>query len=185
MTMPRLAALALCSAFALGLGTTRTNSIDTALFVDSGEGVRALEFDRTINAPPELVWTQLTTEAGVKRWMGVDSTVNLAIGGAYELYFNEGRGRGNKGTEGTQVLSYAPGRILSLSWNVPTNLGQVRGLRSWVTFLIEPSPQGSTVRVVHAGFGDTPGWDKAYDYYETGWPTVLGMLKRSLEGVAD
>ena len=185
MTKPRLAALAVCSAFALGLGTTRTESIDTALFVASGNNVRALEFDRIINTPPELVWNQIATEAGVKRWLEVDATINLAIGGAYELYFDEGRGRGNKGTEGTQILSYAPGRMLSLSWNVPTNLVQVRGQRSWVTFLIEPSPQGSRVTVVHAGFGDTPGWDKAYDYYETGWPSVLGMLKRSLESVSD
>ncbi len=185
MHTARLAALAVCSAFALGLGTARTESIDTALFVASGDGVRSLEFSRSINAPPELVWEQISTAAGVERWLEVDSSINLAIGGAYELYFDANRGRGNRGTEGTQVLSYAPGRMLSLSWNVPTSLGQVRGLRSWVTFLIEPSPQGSLVTVVHAGFGDTPGWDRAHAYYETGWPTVLGMLKRSLEGVAD
>lgn len=182
---PRLAALALCSAFALGLGTTRVESIDTALFVTSGSDVRALEFDRIINAPADVVWNQITTPEGVKRWMGVDANIRLAIGGPYELYFDEGRSRGNKGTEGSQVLSYAPGRMLSIAWNVPTNLGMVRGQRSWVTFLIEPSPQGSRVRVVHAGFGSTPGWDRAHDYYETGWPSVLGMLKRSLEGVAD
>ncbi|MEL6496973.1 MAG: SRPBCC domain-containing protein [Planctomycetota bacterium] len=185
MTKPRIAALAVCSAFALGLGTTRTESIDTALFATSGASARSLEFDRIINAPPELVWQQISTEAGVSRWLGVESSVNLAIGGAYELYFDENRSRGNRGTEGSQVLSYAPGRMLSIAWNVPTNLAQVRGQRSWVTFLVEPTPQGSRVRVVHAGFGDTPGWDKAYDFYETGWPTVLGMLKRSLEGVSD
>lgn len=185
MARTRLAALALCSAFALGLGTARTDSIDTALFVDSGDAPRSLEFDRLINAPPVAVWNQIATPEGVRRWMDVDSSINLAIGGAYELYFEEGRGRGNRGTEGTQILSYVPERMLSLSWNAPTGLNQVRGQRTWVTFLIEPTANGSRVQIVHAGFGDTPGWNKAYAFYESGWPTVLGMLKRSLEGVSD
>lgn len=189
MTKTRLVALAVCSVFALGsgsdLGSVRTESIDTALFVASGDDVRTLEFDRIINAPPAAVWAQISTPQGVKRWMDIEANINLAIGGAYELYFEQSRGRGNKGTEGTQVLSYVPEAMLSLSWNVPTSLGEVRGLRSWVTFLIEPSTQGSRVRIVHTGFGDTPGWDKAYDFYEQGWPTVLGMLKRSLDGGAD
>ncbi len=185
MTTTRIAAFALCTLFAFGMGTARTESIDTALFASSGDDVRRLEFDRIINAPPEVVWAQISTPEGVRRWLEVDSTIELAIGGAYEFYFDEGRGRGNKGTEGTQVLSYVPGRMLSLSWNVPTNLARVRGQRSWVTFLIEPVAQGSRVTVVHAGFANTPGWDRAHAYYETGWPGVLGMLKRSLENVSD
>ncbi|MEO1585434.1 MAG: SRPBCC domain-containing protein [Planctomycetota bacterium] len=180
-----IACTACCALLALGMGVTRVSSIDTSLFVDAGPDVRTIEADRIINAPPEVVFEQLTTEQGVKAWLGVDSHVQLAIGGAYELYFEPDRGRGFRGTEGSQVLSYAPGRMLSVSWNVPTSLAKVRGLRTWVTFIVEPVRTGSRVSVTHAGFGDTPGWTRASEHYRTGWPTVLATLKRSLEPTAD
>lgn len=166
---------------ALGVGAaTRTETIDTALFAAAGAEVRHITESTIIPAPPEVVFAQIATMDGVKRWLGVASSIELAVGGAYEWYFDDRAAIGHRGTEGSQVLAYAPGRMLAVSWNAPPALKRIRGQRSWVTFLVEPVQGGTRVTVVHAGFGDSPGWNEAYRYYENGWPAVLASLRRSL-----
>lgn len=178
--------MAVAPAFLLGLAPTdRGDTIDTGLFADAGIGVRTIEASRIVPAPPDAVFERITTTDGIRAWLGIESSVDLAIGGAYELFLEPGKPRGARGTEGSQILAYAPDRMLALAWNAPPALDAVRGARTWVSFLIEPVLGGSRVTVVHAGFGDTPGWDEALRYYETGWPTVLGRLARSLGEAAD
>jgi uncharacterized protein YndB with AHSA1/START domain len=183
--LPRTA-LAIAAASLLGFAPVAgRDTIDPGLFTGEGRGVRTLEASRVIPAPPDAVFDQITTADGIRAWLGVESSVDLAIGGAYELALEPGKPRGSRGTEGSQILAYAPDRMLAVAWNAPPSLGAIRGQRTWVSFLIEPAQGGSRVSIIHAGFGDTPGWEEAYRYYETGWPTVLGRLARSLGEAAD
>lgn len=179
-------ALAALAAMAIGLtSTARIESIDTALFVPAENRLRTIEASTVIAANPAAVFEQISTMDGIQRWLGLGSTIDLTIGGPYEWYFDPRAGFGNRGTEGSQVLGFAPGRMLCVSWNVPPVLKRVRGQRTWVTFLVEPVRGGTRFTVVHAGFGDSPGWDRAYDYYDQGWPQVVAMLRRSLTEPAD
>lgn len=181
-----LVCVSACALGAIGAGIAeRAETIDTSLFTDSGDELRTVEVSGIIQAPPDIVFEQIATMDGVKRWLGIESHIELAIGGAYEWIFDRNAGFGSRGTEGTQILGYVPDRMLCLSWNVPPELKRVRGQRSWVTFLIEPVRGGSRVTIVHTGFGDTPGWDSAYRYYDEGWPVVFSSLRRSLSAPSD
>lgn len=182
-----LTALAALAALALGFSsTTRVESIDTALFAHvPGDTPRTVEASTIIAAPPEAVFDQIATMDGVRRWLGIGSTIELSVGGAYEWYFDPRASFGSRGTEGSQVLGFAPGRMLCVAWNVPPTLKRVRGERTWVTFLVEPVRGGTRLTVIHAGFGDSPGWNEAFRYYENGWPQVVAQLRRSLTEPSD
>ncbi|MEM9166047.1 MAG: SRPBCC domain-containing protein [Planctomycetota bacterium] len=180
------AAAGLFAIGALGLGiASRTESIDTTLFNVYTSDTRTIEATVIVAAEPDAVFERLTTLDGLQRWLSIEAEIDLTVGGVYEWYFEPRATLGSRGTEGSQVLGFAPGRMLCVAWNAPPELRQVRGARTWVTFLLEPVRGGTRATVVHTGFGDTPGWDRAHRYYEAGWPNVMTRLRQSFGAAAD
>lgn len=44
------------------------------------------------------------------------------------------------------------------------------------------SAQLTRVTLHHTGWGDGGEWDKAFDYFRSAWPQVLGNLKKRFDG---
>jgi len=157
----------------------RTMPIDDQLFVASGSDVRTISVERLIDAPPAAVWEAWTTETGWKAAYGPDrpelnANIELAVGGRYEWLFD-----GTTGSNGCQVLSYLPPRMLSFTWNAPVAQAQSRSKRTWMVIEIEPEPGGrSRVRATQLGFGEGPHWDETRDYFEQGWAHVLDQMAK-------
>ena len=155
----------------------RTMPIDDQLFVASGSDVRTITVERLIDAPPQAVWDAWTTESGWKAAYGPDrpelnANIELAVGGMYEWLFD-----GTTGSNGCQVLSYLPPRMLSFTWNAPVAQAQSREKRTWMVIEIEPEANGtSRVRATQLGFGEGPHWDETRDYFAQGWAHVLDQM---------
>lgn len=156
-------------------------AVDAALFAASGADLRSFTKTATINGSPAAVFETLTTAEGLRRVMGIDSTVQLAVGGAYEWYFLPNEPYGRQGGEGCQVLAYVPGRVLAFSWNAPPTQPEQRAKRTWVVIELAASGGGATtvLTVTHLGFGEGAEWDKTMAYFDRAWPTVLEALARS------
>lgn len=158
--------------------------IDSSLFVASGPGVRGFELEETFAAPAADVFSAFSDGEAFKAAYGPErealvAAVDLAVGGRYEWLFD-----GKVGSNGCQVLSYAPGRMVSFTWNAPPQLEGLRDLRTWVVVQLDPTPGGTAVRLGHWGFGDGADWDEAETYFKEAWAYVLGTLKKNLEARA-
>jgi uncharacterized protein YndB with AHSA1/START domain len=155
-----------------------TRPIEDGLFVASGTGLRSFTKEAVIEAPVEEVWAAWATDAGWGRIYGppAASRIDLAVGGRYEWLFD-----GETGSNGCQVLSYVPNRMVSFSWNAPPSQPESREKRTWVVVECERLDQGGTrVRVTHLGFGQGPAWDETRDYLFNAWGRVLKRMQDSL-----
>ncbi|MEM8964137.1 MAG: SRPBCC domain-containing protein, partial [Acidobacteriota bacterium] len=157
-------------------------AIDHSQFVGSGPDVRTIELDVTIAASRDAVYRAWTDSDGFKAAYGPDNEalhadIALEIGGRYEWLFD-----GKIGSNGCQVLSYLPGRMLSFTWNAPPNQAANREKRTWVVVEFADGEDGHTaVTLTHLGFGEGEEWDTTRDYFQQAWRYVLDTMKKNLE----
>lgn len=157
--------------------------IDTSLFVARGPVKTDLHKEVVVNATPERVFEMWTTPAGLKEFLGIESNIDLRIGGPMELYFGPDNPKGERGSDGCQILSYLPGRMLCYSWNAPPSFPAERAKRTWVVIFFHEAPGGKTrVEFNHVGFGPTGegNWDAVRTYFDRAWGNVLKALAQKL-----
>ena len=135
---------------------------------------RVLRADLTIQAPVAEVWKAWTTDEGIATFFAPKGHVELAVDGTYDIWFNPAGKPGERGAEGMRILDVDPMKRFVFTWNAPPSIPAIRGKRTVVT--IELSAEGPAVtklRFTHAGWGDGADWDKAYDYFDAAWGTVV------------
>ena len=129
-----------------------------------------------IAAPPERVFTALTT-AEVAQWWGSPDTYrverwtgDLRPGGAWR---SEGVGAdGRRFTVSGEFLEIVPPRLVVQTWRYDWAGGGVTTLR----YQIDPIPGGSRLTVRHEGFGASEDAER----HASGWERVLGWLTAHL-----
>ncbi len=163
--------------------TARPGPHDIAadLFAAGGRDLRSFEKSAEIEASVADVFKAWADAAAWTSAFGPErpdlrANIDLAIGGRYEWLFD-----GALGSNGCQVLSYIPDRMISFSWNAPPTQPESRTKRTWVVVEFEPIESERTrVRLTHLGFGDGPGWDETHDYFQAAWGQVLGTIAEGL-----
>lgn len=154
-----------------------------ATLLSSPQGDGPVEVEAIVAAPPADVWRYWTTSEGWKSVMGVDTKIECAIGGPFELYFGSDAPPGERGSEGCKVLSYDEERMFSFSWNAPPKFKHARAERIWVVLTLEPADGGATrVRLTHNGWKEkiasqpehAAEWKEVRTYFTNAWPRVLG-----------
>jgi uncharacterized protein YndB with AHSA1/START domain len=140
---------------------------------------KILRKEITIPASLKQAWDAWTTTEGVKSFFSSEAKIELAIGGAYEIYFILENPYGLKGSEDCKVLSFLPMEMLSFEWNAPPEFGELRGQHTRVVLQFQELESGK-VKVIlsQLGWGRGEGWDKLYDYFNKAWAYVLNNLKK-------
>ena len=158
--------------------TDQARPIDASLFDARGRDLRSLDKQIEVAAPAAAAYALWADAAAWAKLIGGSSAANidLQIGGRYEWLFD-----GQVGSNGCQVLSYIPDRMISFSWNAPP--GQAaRERRAWVVVETEAlAPERTRIRLTHLGFGPGPDWDETYAYFDAAWDRVLEWMKAGLE----
>jgi uncharacterized protein YndB with AHSA1/START domain len=158
------------------------DTIDLTRFVARGPIADAVTKEAVIKASPAEVFKAWTTPEGIKSFLGVPSNVELRIGGPMELYFGPNEPAGLRGSEGCQILSYLPDRMLSFSWNAPPKLAAAREKRTWIVLTFTPAVKGNTiVKLVHTGLGEGGEWPQVQAYFDKAWGSVLGALVKHFD----
>ena len=137
---------------------------------------------KVVNGLVSEIWKKWTTHEGLKTFFGTDNKIELKPGGAFEIYFIEKNPYGLKGSEGCQIISFLPERMLSFTWNAPPQFPDIRNHehKTWVVMNFRIMPNTSTeVEINHLGWLDGEEWDKVYDYFDKAWDTVLDWLDKS------
>ena len=130
----------------------------------------------------DTAWWKWTTHEGLLTFFGEDNKIELAPGGAFEIYFNKDAPYGSRGSEGCKVLSYLPKQMLSFSWNAPPKFKEVResDYHTWVVAEFKNESENRTeVTITHLGWPEDSRWDPVYEYFDKAWDTVIGWLDKS------
>jgi uncharacterized protein YndB with AHSA1/START domain/uncharacterized protein YciI len=144
-----------------------------------GGGERVINKAVTIAAPVADVWGAWTTSEGMASFFAKASTIELRVGGRYELYIVPDAPAGSRGSEGCHILSYVPKEMLSFEWNAPPSIPSLRdaGVKTFVVLRFdELGARQTRVRLSHLGMGEGEAWDKYYAYFDRAWDVVLKLL---------
>lgn len=161
------------------------NAIELDRFVAAGRVPVEIRKQVTIAATPDRAFDLFTTGAGFKAFLGVDSNVDLRIGGPMELFFGANFPPGQRGSDGCQILAYDPGRMLAFSWNAPPKFPAEREKRTWVVLhFTGVEPDRTRVELHHMGFGPSGEghWDDVRAYFDRAWGSVLKALEMHAAG---
>lgn len=154
-------------------------AIDSTLFVG---GSRSFVKEKELACSAGEAYALFASETGVRRMFGINSRIEIAVGGPYEWYFLDGNPYGTKGGEGNQVLAFIPDRLLVFSWNAPPTQPESRAKRTWVVLeFADRGEGGCTARLTHLGFGEGEKWDETYAYFDAAWERVLTAAARAVE----
>ncbi len=117
-----------------------------------------VRFERHFPSPPADVWRALTEPAELAEWLS-DASVDLRVGGAIQVRFDDGTMNG-------VITDLEPERVLAYSWHE----GEDR--ESHVRWDVSASDSGTVLRLTHvklapqsaSGFGG--GWHHHLDRLE-------------------
>jgi uncharacterized protein YndB with AHSA1/START domain len=153
--------------------------IDTTRFDASGRTDREIVVEDVIAAPVSDVFDRWTSNDLLTAFE-TTGEIDLRIGGPFEVHFGQDLPEGDKGSEGCQILSYVPDRMVSYSWNSPPTIPGARERRSWAVVEFVPIGSNQTrVRLTHTGFGQGEAWDETHAYFVRAWPMFVGAVKAS------
>lgn len=135
----------------------------------------------TVEAAPEAVWNAWTTAEGL-RFVSSESRVELKIGGAYEWFLDgPADDRGRRGSEGSRILAFLPGKMLAFAWTFPPDIPSLRaaGETTQVVVLFDDQADGAVrVRLHVLGWQDGEEWRRGRDYFDRAWGYVLEHLRQ-------
>jgi uncharacterized protein YndB with AHSA1/START domain len=134
--------------------------------------------ERQLAHPPEKIWRALTQGQLIADWL-MANDFEPVVGHRFNLrttpmpHWN--------GVLDCEVLTVEPNRRLAYSWNA-SGAEAATGIRTVVTWTLEPSTAGTLVRMEQSGFrpdqkgnyqGAAYGWQRCFD----GLERVVGELK--------
>ncbi len=164
------------------LGLCAAVALLTLSFPALGAG-RRIEVNTLVEASRADVWRAWTTGEGWKEFCGAEAKIELRPGGAYEVYFKPDAPEGSRGSEGCEVLSYEPGRMVSFSWGAPPTMPRLREARGQIVVvtLLDEGTNRTRVRLTHHHWPENGGElqeiGAAQAYFEKAWPSVLEAMR--------
>jgi uncharacterized protein YndB with AHSA1/START domain len=146
---------------------------------------RTIHVDEFLPHPPAKVWRALTDSALIARWL-MPNDFQLRIGHTFTFHGSAMPQAGFGGTGHSEVLDFAVERMLKIAWNAGPD--DRSGLRSTVTFTLEPEGTGTRLFLAHEGFDpDDPYQVAGRRFMGGGWPGVLrrvaGVIEETASGV--
>lgn len=121
-----------------------------------------------------------TVNKHLEKWLTQVADVEPKVGGKYELFWNP-EDRENDSTIGCKILALQPNKFLSFEWKGPKQfkhfMNEAKPLTNVVIFFIS-SQQGTEVHFLHSGWGNTPEWEEARQWFDKTWKTTLTELRK-------
>jgi len=135
---------------------------------------RVIRAETIVHASQDEVWDAWTTEKGIKSFLAPECNIELRVGGPYEIFFDPEADLGRRGGEGVRILALEPKKMLSITWNAPPHLSEVREQWTHVTVRFEETRKRQTmVTLTHDGWGEGEMWDEAFAYFTRAWAGVV------------
>lgn len=142
-------------------------------------GVRTLCHEILVPASREVVWELFSSSEGLSTWVAPFVALDLRIGGLWEASYQQDARAGDPANIRNRVLSYAPGRMLSIQVDrAPPGFPHADLVTStWSVIELQDEGPGATrVRVSGMGYAAGAGFDELYSFFDRGNALTLQQL---------
>ncbi len=139
------------------------------------------QFSQTLDldAPREAVWKALTQGDEIARWFAPTATVEPKVGGAVHWGWKD------HFDWPLTIEVFEPDQHLRTRYDVKVEGGEqgetVTMQPLFIDFFLEGRAGGTTLRVVHSGFGAEASFDDEFAGISHGWPIELESLRLYVE----
>jgi uncharacterized protein YndB with AHSA1/START domain len=134
-----------------------------------------------LQMPVEDLWALWTDPEKVGKWLAGGATIDLKIGGTYQLSGHLVE-RPLREPVGGPILGLEEEYVLKVGWRLPSEFGPKVGGASPPTTLgvwFQPlGPNRTRLRLEHDGFRDGEEWARALRWQTEAWTAVLARLKQ-------
>jgi uncharacterized protein YndB with AHSA1/START domain len=162
--------------FTLGNLTAHTTGRSEVMRVDFADESPEVKLTVHMNAAPEKVYRALTEPEALNRWMAKDASVDLRVGGRFDLGWQAPPEIEHSGFP-MEILELVPNQKLTISW--PDWRGDAAVPSQSVTWLLEPEGDGTRVTLIHSGFVRTVDLSD----YPFGWGHFLSEMAKVAESL--
>lgn len=137
---------------------------------------RTIEQTLRIAASPRQVWEALATGEGIMRWFAPKARVTPGVGGGIWMSW------GGEFEGENKIDVWEPDKHLRTTWTgyTPVAAGGAP-VTLYVDFYLQGERGGTTLRLVHSGFGADADWDNEYNCVNHGWMFELRCLRHYIE----
>lgn len=138
-----------------------------------------------IDAPLADVWKVWATSEGLCQWMAPHAEIDLRVGGLMRANYNPDGQLGDSQTIVNSVLSFEPGRMISIKVvKAPDGFPFQNAIsRMWSVIYFEAAGLDRTaVREVSLGFGSDEESQQMRAYFENGNAITMAQLQRYFAG---
>ena len=132
---------------------------------------KSIVVERVMMHAPEKVWRALTLSPLMAEWL-MQNDFEARVG--HKFQFRATPVPGWKGITNCEVLEVDPPRRLVYAWGDGTESDS--GLKTVVTWTLEPVPGGVRVRMEQSGF--RPQDEGGYKGMSGGWPRIVERLEK-------
>lgn len=151
------------------------------LQVCRGDTKDSIQSEGVIAAPVAAVWAAWTTTEGLKSWLAPQADIDLKVDGLMRANYQAGSSLEDKTTIVNRVLSYEPGRMLSIRVaRAPEGFPFPNAIKSmWTVMYFDKVSETETrMRVVSLGFGPDDESQKMRAFFEKGNAFTLQQLQK-------
>ena len=136
--------------------SSETTTVGNVTVFKTPDPDRRLDFVTIVPAKIGEVWDALTTEKGLRTFWVPGAKVELQPGGAYEMYMKPDAPPGQRGMEGTELLSFVPEAMLSGTGSAPPEFPTVQEQKTKWVVLLDAVDKGTRVQLSMIEWGKGP-----------------------------
>jgi len=143
--------------------------------------------ETTVERSVDEVWEDWTTTDGITaHFSSTEQADNIEIelrpGGKFNIgALPNPNADGTQESAGTHILGLQTpdqknktgSHMIQFTWSAPAHISGINDQMTCVQMYFVPVGNHTRIRLFQTGFGDTPKWLKARDYFEKSWPQAL------------
>ncbi|MDO4667798.1 MAG: SRPBCC domain-containing protein [Streptococcus sp.] len=133
--------------------------------------------EKTLNCSVKEAF-QLFSDKEEAKWMTcLDANIDNFVGGKYELFWNL-ENKEKDSTLGCKILAYKPDEFIAFEWKGPSDLKIMNDANPLTVVSVSFIPIGDKTRIhlFNSGWGDSPEWDNAREYFSKIWNRLFESL---------
>lgn len=141
-------------------------------------------FEYEIDASVDEVWAAFTTTKGLQSWVAPLAEIDFRVGGKWRANYNADGELGDPTTIENTILSYDPGRMISLkATTFPEGFPFVEAAKeAWTVFYFSPISASQTrITVVGLGYTDSEESQKMRSFFAQANEYSLNELNKALQ----